>query len=248
MQDDFVNRDSRYWDKDDRKRNKYSDYYDDDDMEMDDDQINGHISKDESLKSDAKMKAKRDSSFTNVKRESDPHHQQETPLKLSSVGSGGLYNERGRKELREHEQKLEDAFERELYSSKIEHTSGLNTREAAINHDHSRVNQTIDEDITFKANLGQKYSKDVSKSDTSLSDENVLYDIYEEEYPRTSFQETHNPRHNIELLNKNVMGDSMETSKTLSGIHEENTRSLKREAVVRQRSVQKTRHHPRKLL
>mgnify|MGYP000712859526 FL=1 len=128
MQEDFVNRDSRYWDKDDRKRNKYSDYYDDDDIEMDDEQINGHILKGGSLKSDEKMKPKRDGSFSNVKRESDPRHQQETPLKLSSIGNGGLYNERGRKELREHEQKLEDAFESELYPSKVQHTSVQKTR------------------------------------------------------------------------------------------------------------------------
>ena len=46
--EELVNRDSRYWDKDDRKRNKYSDYNSDVELDEDDGKTNHRLTSEKS--------------------------------------------------------------------------------------------------------------------------------------------------------------------------------------------------------
>ena len=199
---------------------------------------------DEGLKSDedivGTMTFEKGDNFSNVKEESNPHHKQESPSKLSNIGDGGLYNERGRKELREHEQKLEDAFERELYSSKGHHTLGLN-REEPMNHDHDGDRKMVDEDTTFNVNLGQLNSTEVIRKDNLHSEEKLFSDMYGEEDSRSYFEGSRRFQHERELDSNNV-----ETVKTLNEIREESSGGKKSKSGTEGRTIQKTQHRQRK--
>ena len=149
--EELVNRDSRYWDKDDRKRNKYSDYNSDVELDEDDGKTNHRLTSEKSRLS-----------------------KKNNALKLSNTGNGGLYNEKGRKELREYEQKLEADLELENYASKTKRIQYLNDREEPRNHDSNKGSQTIDA-RTFNEDLSQPNSTEGARTKHFLVEEDFFY-------------------------------------------------------------------------
>ncbi|KAH7280056.1 hypothetical protein KP509_37G050700 [Ceratopteris richardii] len=161
--EELLNRDSRYWDRDDRTRDYDSDYKDAAAENHAGEQRKGGNSQTvkskrmDNTRKHEKLIDNGDVSNSLILHEFDwsaDDKMNKIDLSKDPInGNGGLYNERGRKELRVYEEQLEAASNQETHLSEGNHTLDFfaNHKQGSPNGPKSMHKQTIG---TYSASIG----------------------------------------------------------------------------------------------
>ncbi|KAI5078246.1 hypothetical protein GOP47_0005917 [Adiantum capillus-veneris] len=185
--EELLDRDSRYWDRDDRIRDRDLDYGDA--VSKD---ISGKRNQREnaySAERERMEKARGNKELSYMRdpvREMGSDARKTASWRHSVSGNGGLYNERGRKELRIYEEQLEAALKEEL-NSRENHESGLYKQEDGDNG-WSMNRQTNNEGSVLSANINLGNQTNTVRKEDPFWEDGEEYD-YNDSIPEVDQSE-----------------------------------------------------------
>lgn len=241
QEEELVDRDSRYWDKDDRVRDRDLDYEDESFNTADANDDSRELNHRETLfrnewarntnarKNDDVDDAgvARRSALPNQNSDLESRTKQLASWKRPANGSVGLYNEGGRKELRIYEEQLEAALKQELDSLKAKGGSDLDDEYELTDHDGNiyRHNESNDESGEVNANTNQSNVTEADSIEDSFLEDGD--DEYTEDAESATLPEDTDHVKEVEGLSDDSIAakktdESMKpkaTFKALNGVH-----------------------------
>lgn len=271
QKEELVDRDSRYWDKDDRVRDRDRDY---DDGGLGTVNANGDSRQQNQRDNFVRTEQRRNTNSrrheefddTSVAKryalhdrnwESESKTKQATSWKRTASGSGGLYNEGGRKELRIYEEQLEAALKQELDSSKAKHGSGIDVKYEQRDRSGGtyRHNESNDEGSVLNANANQSNQTRPDRvEDSFLEDGDDEYVDTVSEYEESALTEDDDHVEEVEGLSDDSFGargtdgsaEVKATAKALNGVNTQDRFNSKNQNEVSQRKTRRRRRAGRK--